>query len=66
MKNKKLISLIVFAVILTLLVTACGGGQSQPKSQPKEEENTPQESQGPKVGGDLVVGIAGDPYSIAP
>lgn len=62
MKNKKLLSLIVFAVIMTLLVTACGGGQSQPN----EQENTPQESQGPKVGGNLVVGIAGDPYSIAP
>ena len=62
MKNKKIISLIVFAVILTMLLTACGGNQPQSEN----ENNGEQASQGPKVGGDLVVGLAGDPYSIAP
>lgn len=63
MKNKKLLSVIVFAVILTLLVTACGGKQPDP---PAENNGGEVSQDGPKFGGDLVVGLAGDPYSIAP
>lgn len=56
MKKKGILSLTI-AVILSLLMTACGGGNTVP---PAATDNKP------KVGGDLVVGISGDPYNIAP
>ncbi|GAQ24468.1 peptide ABC transporter substrate-binding protein [Tepidanaerobacter syntrophicus] len=63
MKKGKLVSLLVFTIVLAILVTACGGGQSQPAEKTGGSETEKSE---PKVGGDLVVGLAGDPYSIAP
>jgi len=63
MKNKKIFSFIVIALIATLLITACGGKQPDPPVKGQEGALT---QEGPKFGGDLVVGLAGDPYSIAP
>lgn len=62
--NRKTLSLIVATIILAMLVTACGGQQSS--STNTGSENAQSGASEPKVGGHLVVGITGDPYSIAP
>ncbi|MBE3593385.1 MAG: ABC transporter substrate-binding protein [Thermoanaerobacter sp.] len=63
LKSKRLSFVITILMILALLVTACGSQQTQTTD---EGENNQGQTTGPKIGGNLVVGITGDPYSIAP
>jgi peptide/nickel transport system substrate-binding protein len=62
MKKRTAVLLTALLVILSLLVTACGGN-SQESAQPVAA--APAAEVGPAVGGDLVVGITGDPYNLA-
>lgn len=68
MKNKKVFAMLLVFVMMATIVTGCAN-----ESAPADSANTPQETPAtppeeaskPKVGGDLVVGITGDPYSLA-
>ncbi|MGB9840916.1 ABC transporter substrate-binding protein, partial [Thermovenabulum sp.] len=63
MKKRQKISLMVLLIVFTLLITSCGAKQTQPASNNSNQQTA---QSGPKVGGNLVIGITGDPYSIAP
>ncbi|KYO66942.1 ABC transporter substrate-binding protein [Thermovenabulum gondwanense] len=63
MKKRQNIYLMIMLIVFTLIITSCGAKQTQPASNNSNQQTT---QSGPKVGGNLVVGITGDPYSIAP
>jgi len=59
MMKKKTVLLTTIVMLFALLMTACGGNTAKSPAQ-----NAPENK--PKVGGNLVVGITGDPYNLAP
>lgn len=61
MKKKTAVLLTTLIVLLSFLVTACGGNSPQ-GAQPAGGNTAEAE---PAVGGSLVVGITGDPYNLA-
>lgn len=61
--KKKSMLLTAIVVSVTLLLSACGGSTTP---QPASNNNATPAASTPKTGGNLVVGIAGDPYNVAP
>ncbi|MDR7869828.1 MAG: ABC transporter substrate-binding protein [Tissierellaceae bacterium] len=74
MKTKKIIALVLSLMMLTVFVVGCSNDSSTSTANndtnnnaTNEPSNNNQEepSSEPKIGGDLVVGLSGDPYSLA-
>lgn len=66
MKKRTTVLLTSLLLMISLLVTACGGNSNQNATSTTQvaqsETNVAAE---PAVGGDLVIGITGDPYNLA-
>lgn len=65
MNNKKILALVLSVLMLTVFVVGCSSGSPSDNEVKEPTGNGEVVASAPKVGGDLVVGLAGDPYSLA-
>ena len=66
MKKRKILAILMVSIIISAFVSGCANDNT-PANNSEDPGQTPADNTAsePKVGGELVVGITGDPYSLA-